>query len=116
MPLSRQQLPSTGQEDAVWPRLRAAAFDVCAPVTRRAAAPETLSPGPIGSAATLGGTGIGHSLPKVTGPPGLWSSTSWRRTGGAAHSPRCSVMPEATLAFGQVTKRAPATAGAETAC
>ena len=41
MPLSRQQLPSTGQEDAVRP-LRAAAFDARAPVTRRAAALETL--------------------------------------------------------------------------
>ena len=34
--------------------------------------------GPIGSAAPRDGTGIGHSLPKVTGAPGLWSSTSWR--------------------------------------
>jgi len=42
MPLSRQQLPSTGQEDAVRPRLRAAAFDRCKPVTRRAAALEAL--------------------------------------------------------------------------
>jgi hypothetical protein len=41
MPLSRQQLPSTGQEDAVRP-LRAAAFDARAPVTRRAAALEAL--------------------------------------------------------------------------
>jgi hypothetical protein len=41
MPLSRQ-LPSTGQEDAVRPRLRAAAFDARVPVTRRAAALETL--------------------------------------------------------------------------
>jgi hypothetical protein len=41
MPLSRQQLPSTGQEDAVRP-LRAAAFDARAPVTQRAAALETL--------------------------------------------------------------------------
>jgi hypothetical protein len=41
MPLSRQQLPSTGQEDAVRP-LRAAAFDARATVTRRAAALETL--------------------------------------------------------------------------
>ena len=41
MPLSRQELPSTGQEDAVRP-LRAAAFDARAPVTRRAAALETL--------------------------------------------------------------------------
>ena len=41
MPLSRQQLPSTGQEDAVR-SLRAAAFDARAPVTRRAAALETL--------------------------------------------------------------------------
>ena len=42
MPLSRQQLPSTGPEDAVRPRLRAAAFDLRKPVTRRAAALEAL--------------------------------------------------------------------------
>ena len=41
MPLSRQELPSTRQEDAVR-SLRAAAFDARAPVTRRAAALETL--------------------------------------------------------------------------
>jgi hypothetical protein len=44
MPLSRQQvrLDQTGHEDAVRPRLRAAAFDRREPVTRRAAALETL--------------------------------------------------------------------------
>ena len=44
MPLSRQQLPvdQAGHEDAVRPRLRTAAFDARAPVTRRAAALETL--------------------------------------------------------------------------
>jgi hypothetical protein len=42
MPLSRQELPSTGREDAVRPRLRAAAFDLCKPVTRRAVALEAL--------------------------------------------------------------------------
>ena len=44
MPFSRQQLPvdQAGHEDAVRPRLRAAAFDARAPVTRRAAALETL--------------------------------------------------------------------------
>jgi hypothetical protein len=44
MPLSRQQLPvdQAGHEDAVRPRLRAAAFDRREPVTRRAAALETL--------------------------------------------------------------------------
>ena len=44
MPLSRQQLrvDQAGHEDAVRPRLRAAAFDRREPVTRRAAALETL--------------------------------------------------------------------------
>ena len=44
MPLSSQQLrvDQAGHEDAVRPRLRAAAFDARAPVTRRAAALETL--------------------------------------------------------------------------
>jgi hypothetical protein len=44
MPFSRQQLrvDPVGHEDAVRPRLRAAAFDRREPVTRRAAALETL--------------------------------------------------------------------------
>jgi hypothetical protein len=44
MPFSRQQLrvDPVGHEDAVRPRLRAAAFDRCEPLTRRAAALETL--------------------------------------------------------------------------
>ena len=44
MPLSRQQFPvdQAGHGDAVRPRLRAAAFDARAPVTRRAAVLETL--------------------------------------------------------------------------
>ena len=44
MPLSRQVVPvdQAGHEDAVWPRLRAAAFDRHEPVTRRAAALEAL--------------------------------------------------------------------------
>jgi hypothetical protein len=44
MPFSRQQLrvDPVGHEDAVRPRLRAAAFDRREPVTRRAAAFETL--------------------------------------------------------------------------
>jgi hypothetical protein len=44
MPLSRQKLrvDQAGHEDAVRPRLRAAAFDARAPVTRRAAALERL--------------------------------------------------------------------------
>ena len=44
MLLWSQQLrvDQAGHEDAVWPRLRAAAFDPRAPVTRRAAALETL--------------------------------------------------------------------------
>jgi len=44
MPLSRQQVrvDQAGHEDAVRPRLRAAAFDPGEPVTRRAAALETL--------------------------------------------------------------------------
>ena len=44
MPLSRQQLSldRAGHEDAVRPRLWAAAFDARAPVTRRAAALDTL--------------------------------------------------------------------------
>jgi hypothetical protein len=44
MPLSRQQLrvDPVGHEDAVRPRLRAAAFDRRDPLTRRAAALETL--------------------------------------------------------------------------
>ena len=44
MPLSSQQLrvDQAGHEDAVRPRLRAAAFDPRAPVARRAAALETL--------------------------------------------------------------------------
>jgi hypothetical protein len=44
MPLSRQQVrvDQAGDEDAVRPRLRTAAFDRREPVTRRAAALETL--------------------------------------------------------------------------
>ena len=44
MPLSRQKLrvDQAGHEDAVRPRLRAAAFDRREPVTRRAAALEAL--------------------------------------------------------------------------
>ena len=44
MPLSRQVVPvdQAGREDAVRPRLRAAAFDRREPVTRRAAALEAL--------------------------------------------------------------------------
>jgi hypothetical protein len=44
MPFSRQQLrvDPVGHEDAVRPRLRAAAFDRREPVTRRAVALETL--------------------------------------------------------------------------
>jgi hypothetical protein len=44
MPLFKQQLTvdQAGHEDAVQPWLRAAAFDARAPVTRRAAALETL--------------------------------------------------------------------------
>jgi hypothetical protein len=44
MPLSRQRLPidQAGHEDAVRPRLRAAAVDARAPVTQRAAALEAL--------------------------------------------------------------------------
>ena len=44
MPFSRQQLrvDPVGHEDAVRPRLRAAAFDWREPVTRRVAALETL--------------------------------------------------------------------------
>ena len=79
MPLSRQHLPvdQAGHEDAVRPRLRAAAFDARAPVTRRAAALETLFRADWERSAPRWHRNW-HSLRRATSAPGLWSSTSWR--------------------------------------
>jgi hypothetical protein len=109
MPLSRQKLrvDQAGHEDAVRPRLRAAAFDARAPVTRRAAALERLFRADWERSAP-GGTW--HSLPKVTSALGLWSSTSWRPSWRLRSLSSLLGTPEAT-AVRQVTERAAATAG-----
>jgi hypothetical protein len=67
MPLSRQVVPvdQAGRENFAQPRLRAAAFDRRKPVTRRAAALETLFRADWERSAPRGGTGIWYSPPKV---------------------------------------------------
>ena len=81
MPLSRQKLrvDQAGHEDAVRPRLRAAAFDRREPVTRRAAALEALFRADWQRSPLPGRAAIWRSLPKAIIAPGSWSSTSWRR-------------------------------------
>ena len=82
MPLSRQQLrvDQAGHEDAVRPRLRAAAFDRREPVARRAAALEALFRTDSQRAASRLRSNLARSLPKATFAPGSWSSTFWRRS------------------------------------
>ena len=79
MPLSRQKLrvDQAGHEDAVRPRLRAAAFDRREPVTRRAAALETLFRADWERGAPRWHRNLVLTA-ESTGAPASWSSTSWR--------------------------------------
>ena len=91
MPLSRElQVARTGRDNVAQGRLRAAAFDRCKPVTRRAAALGALFRAEWRRVAR-GRAAIWRSPPKATFAPGSWSSTSWRPSWRLRSSPRCSV-------------------------
>ena len=109
MPLSRQQLrvDQAGHEDAVRPRLRAAAFDRREPVTRRAAALETLFRADWERSASEVAPESGTHCRKLPSRPDRGRARPGARAGGSAHSPRCSVRLRRPP-FGQVTERAPA--------
>jgi len=109
MPLSSQQLrvDQAGHEDAVRPRLRAAAFDRREPVTRRAAALETLFRADWERSAPRWHRNLALTAEKVTSAPALWSSTFWRRSWPRRSLSWLLGTPEAT-AIRQVTELAPA--------
>jgi hypothetical protein len=110
MPFSRQQLrvDPVGHEDAVRPRLRAAAFD-----RPRAAdgGGEWLRSrrcyGLIGSAAPPGRSGTGRLTADSFRAPASWSSTSWRPSWRLRSLSSLVGTPEA-IAVRQETERAPA--------
>jgi hypothetical protein len=93
MPLSRQvvSVDQAGHEDAVRPRLRAAAFDLRKPVARRAAALETLFRADWERSAPRWHRNLVLTAESYRPRPDRGRAHPGARAGGSAHSPGCSV-------------------------
>ena len=93
MPLSRQVVPvdQAVRESFAQPRLRAAAFDRREPVTRRAAALETVARADWSEQRPEVAPESGTHRRKLPARPDRGRAHPGARAGGSAHSPGCSV-------------------------